>query len=232
MKKLFPALVALLGSTTLTFAEAGGDPERGEEIFRQCVRCHMVGDGAFNRTGPHLNNIFDRAVAQVEGFRYSSALKEASESGMIWDHETLDAFLTNPRSVIPGTRMSFRGLSEQQDRDDVLAYVRQFSANPSNIPEAAPTAEGIDHDIDPVILEIVGDPAYGEYLSSECTTCHNISGADTGIPNIIGWPTEDFVVVLHQFKSGDRQHEVMQMIANRLSNEEIAALAAYFAGLE
>ncbi len=72
------------------------------------------------------------------------------------------------------------------------------------------------------------DPAFGEYLSSACVTCHRLDGTDKGIPSIVGWPTEQFTVVLKSYKSKERPNEVMQTIAARLSDEEIAALAAYY----
>ena len=78
------------------------------------------------------------------------------------------------------------------------------------------------------ILAIVGDIDYGEYLSSECTTCHHAQGLDEGIPSITGWPIESFVWALHSYKSGARKHPIMEMITQRLSNEEIAALAIFF----
>ena len=78
------------------------------------------------------------------------------------------------------------------------------------------------------ILAIVGDIDYGEYLSSECTTCHHAQGIDEGIPSITGWPIESFVWALHSYKSGARKHPIMEMITQRLSNEEIAALAIFF----
>jgi cytochrome c len=86
--------------------------------------------------------------------------------------------------------------------------------------------------VDPAILAIKGDPAYGEYLSSECTTCHQVDGSDQGIPSVTGWPTEDFVVAMHAYREKLRPHPVMQMMAGRLSDDEIAALAAYFETLE
>ena len=89
-----------------------------------------------------------------------------------------------------------------------------------------------DPDVDPAILAIAGDRDYGEYLSSECTTCHQASGADKGIPSITGWPVEDFVVAMHAYKVKHRPHPVMQMMASRLSEEEIASLAVYFEGVE
>ena len=124
--------------------------------------------------------------------------------------------------------MNFRGLKDADDRADVMAYLRQFSDNPANIPEASPTFVGTDHSVDPEILALQGDPEYGEYLSSECVSCHQIDGADTGIPSITNWPTEDFVVAMHAYKDEKRIHPVMQMMAGRLSAEEIAGLAAYF----
>jgi cytochrome c len=77
-----------------------------------------------------------------------------------------------------------------------------------------------------------GDAEYGEYLSSECLTCHQSSGSNDGIPGITAWPTEDFVIAMHAYKQKVRDHPVMQMMAGRLSDEEIAALASYFNGLE
>ena len=98
--------------------------------------------------------------------------------------------------------------------------------------EADPTARGTDHGLDHEILSLQGDRDYGAYLSSECTTCHQAEGGNAGIPSIVYWPKEDFVTALHAYKSKQRKHPVMQMIAGRLSNEEIAALAAYFADPE
>ena len=93
-------------------------------------------------------------------------------------------------------------------------------------------ATATDHDLDPAILALKGDPEYGEYLSSDCTTCHQASGGDDGIPSIVLWPEEDFVIAMHAYKNKDRPNPVMQMMAGRLNDEEIAALAAYFATLE
>ena len=128
--------------------------------------------------------------------------------------------------------MSFRGLKKAKDRRDLIAFLRTFSDDPANIPEADPTAQGTLHDLDPAILALKGDPEYGEYLSGECTTCHQADGGDAGIPSIILWPEADFVAAMHAYKSKQRKHPVMQMIAGRLADDEIAALAAYFAMLE
>lgn len=226
------AISVLVGAPSLTNAEVGGDPDRGETLYRQCTSCHQIGAGAVDRVGPHLNGIFDRPAGQSDGFRYSEGLERAAANGLVWNYDTLDAYIEDPRALVSRTRMSFRGISDQQDRDDLLAYLRTFSDDPSNIPEAAPTAVAVDHEVAPEILAIVGDPAYGEYLSGECTACHQASGDASGIPSITNWPAEDFVIAMHAYKDGVRAHPVMQMMAGRLSNEEIAALAAYFKDIE
>jgi len=90
-----------------------------------------------------------------------------------------------------------------------------------------------DIEMSPELLAIEGDVEWGEYLSAECATCHRRSAdADTdaeGIPSISGWPEEAFVVVMHAYRQKLRPNPVMQLIAGRLSDEEIAALAAYYA---
>jgi cytochrome c len=158
-------------------------------------------------------------------------MTRAGVDGLIWDFRTLDAYIENPRALVSKTRMSYRGMEDAQKRADLIAYLRRFSANPANIPEAAPTARGTDHTVDPAILALRGDPEYGEYLSSECVSCHQADGSSEGIPSIIRWPAEDFVVAMHAYKNKLRPHPVMQMMAGRLSSEEIAALAAYFKDL-
>jgi cytochrome c len=213
-------------------AEPIGDAARGQDIFRQCATCHEVGTGARNRVGPHLNGIFGRKAAALDGFNYSPGIRRAAADGLVWDLRRLDAYIENPKALVTGTRMNFRGLSDPEARADLLAYLRGFSASPANIPEAQPTARAREVELPPEILALAGDPEYGEYLSSECKTCHQAGGGDDGIPSITRWPREDFVIAMHAYKRKIRPHPVMQMMAGRLSDEEIAALAAYFGGLD
>src|SRR6056297_1702486 len=226
----FAVLAALWGGAAS--AEEIGDAERGEEVYDYCVGCHEVGQGAEDGIGPHLNGIFGREAGAHEGFAYSEAMERMGTDGLVWTLETLDAYIENPRALVSKTRMSFSGLEDAQERADLLAYLRTFSDDPANIPEAAPTAIGTDHSVDPDILAIQGDPDYGEYLSSECVSCHQADGSAEGIPSITRWPEEDFVIAMHAYKDKLRPHPVMQMMAGRLSNEEIAALAAYFKDLD
>lgn len=228
---LFCAATAILIATGAQ-ANEFGDAEDGAKIYRKCRACHMVGSEAFNRTGPQLNGIFGRPAASVDGFRYSDGLTRMGNDGLVWDFDTLDAYIENPKAFASDTRMNFPGVKDADERADLLAFLRQYSDKPRDIPEAAPTATPREVDLSDEILAIVGDPEYGEYLASECTTCHQLDGDNDGIPAIVGWPEEDFVVAMHAYKEKFRPHPVMQMMAGRLSNEEIAALAAYFGGLE
>jgi cytochrome c553 len=76
------------------------------------------------------------------------------------------------------------------------------------------------------------DPiAYGKHLSSECTTCHRLDGQDKGIPSITGWPVEEFVATLNFYRNNQRHNPVMQSVARSLDEEQMRALAAYFASL-
>ena len=212
------------------FAQA--DADEGARVFKRCFSCHMVGADAFNRTGPHLNELFGRAAGSVEGFTYSESLERQGADGLIWDAELLDTFIENPRSIISGTKMRFSGIKDAEDRANLIAYLRAFSDKPSNIPEAAATLLSRDPEVTAAILALQGDPDYGQYLSGECVTCHQISGGDDGIPSIIGWMADDFVSALHAYKNEHRPNQVMQTIAKRLSDEEIASLAVYFETIE
>lgn len=201
-----------------------GDVERGAKIYRKCASCHKIGEGAVNRTGPHLNELIGRVAGSIEGYRYSNVM---AESGVVWTVEELDAFLEKPRTYMDGTKMSFAGLRKEQDRIDVIAYLATFTHDLENA-----SANHDEFTVAPEILAIEGDVAYGEYLSSECTTCHQASGGNDGIPPINGWHTDDFVTALHAYREKHRENPVMQLVTGRLSDEEIAALAAYFEGLE
>lgn len=119
--------------------------------------------------------------------------------------------------------MSFRGLRKEGERADLIAYLASKTAALPDVEEFTVASE---------ILALEGDPEYGEYLASECTTCHRADGGNDGIPSITGWPKDIFATAMHAYREKHRENPVMQMVSGRLSNEEIAALAAYFNGLE
>jgi cytochrome c553 len=76
-----------------------------------------------------------------------------------------------------------------------------------------------------------GDRDLGEYISSQCVTCHQMTGQYDGIPSIVGWPEESFVQIMNEYRHKKRSNPVMQTIASGLSDDEVSALAAYFGGL-
>jgi cytochrome c553 len=78
-----------------------------------------------------------------------------------------------------------------------------------------------------------GDRAFGEYLAGECTTCHQVSGRATGgIPAIIGYPDDQFIAIMQSYANKERDNAVMQTVAAKFKDEELAALAAYFGSLK
>ncbi|RFU11793.1 MFS transporter [Rhodobacteraceae bacterium W635] len=98
--------------------------EAGERLFRQCSSCHQVGDSAQNRTGPVLNGIVGHPAGQVEDFRYSRPMETAGDEGLVWTEDELHAYLEDPRGYLRGTRMAFRGISDEGERAAIIEYLR------------------------------------------------------------------------------------------------------------
>jgi cytochrome c len=211
----------LSACVSATSVAAEGDPERGAILYRPCGTCHMIGDGAIHRIGPHLNNLVGRGVGTVEGYDFSDAFAEAAEQGDVWTEAALDGFIANPDGYLPGTSMVFRGIRAAEDRADLISFLIQEGGSADAGEETGPTPEVA------AILAIEGDIAYGQYLSSECTSCHIGEGGE-GIPSIRGLSPNVFIMGMAAYRSGERQHQVMNTLAGRLGDEEIAALAAYF----
>ncbi|WP_367253837.1 cytochrome c family protein [Pseudomonas sp. stari2] len=108
-----------------TPALAAGDAEAGGKIFpRLCGGCHQVGESARPGFGPQLNGIIGRPAGTSANYVYSDAMKN---SGITWNRETLTAYLKDPKGVVPGTRMIFWGLSDEEKIDNLLAYLQSFT---------------------------------------------------------------------------------------------------------
>jgi cytochrome c len=105
---------------------AAGDPAAGAKIFpRLCGGCHQVGESARPGFGPQLNGIIGRPAGTSANYVYSDAMKN---SGLTWNRETLIAYLKDPKGVVPGTRMIFWGLSDEEKVENLLAYLQSFQA--------------------------------------------------------------------------------------------------------
>lgn len=98
-----------------------GDLENGRRVFARCRSCHTITEGGPNMTGPNLYGLFGSTVGTHEKYRYSNALKDAD---FIWDAEKLDEWLLRPRDFLPGNKMSFVGIASEQDRKDVIAFLK------------------------------------------------------------------------------------------------------------
>jgi cytochrome c len=83
----------------------------------------------------------------------------------------------------------------------------------------------------PAFADVAKQRAYGQHLGRECVGCHRIDGVDNGIPGIVGWPAADFVVTMGYYKGGQRPNAAMASVAQSLDDDQIAALAAYFASV-
>lgn len=209
--------------TSYSFAQEI-DIANAEKVFKKCAVCHVLkNDGTFKKLGPPLQDLAGRKAGTVEKYKYSSALKRAGEEGLIWNKETLSIFLKAPRKMIGKTKMSFSGLKKEQERDNLIAWLLDSSAV-SNKGER-PLLLGAS------ALKLEPDIEYGQYLSGECVTCHQVNNTSGGIPSITGLPKDVFVHSVYEYKNEIRKNPVMRTIAKRLGDEELIALAAYFGSL-
>lgn len=123
----FAAALAILPSMMAAAQEApAGDATAGQRLFNQCRACHNANEGGRNGVGPNLYRVFGRAAGSIEGFRYSTPMRERATAGLVWDNTNLRAYLSDPKSVVPAGSMSFAGFRDnQQNISDVIAYLRQ-----------------------------------------------------------------------------------------------------------
>jgi cytochrome c len=102
------------------------DAAAGEKVFAQCRACHQVGPTARNLVGPKLNGLFGRKAGTVDGYNYTDANKN---SGITWNEAVFAEYIKNPRQKIPGTKMVYAGLKDEQRIKDLTAYLKQFDAD-------------------------------------------------------------------------------------------------------
>jgi len=120
----------LAAASIVLMASAGGalaqDVAAGEQSFKKCIACHAVGEGAKNKVGPELNGLDGRKAGTAEGFNYTDANKN---SGITWDEATFREYIKDPRAKIPGTKMVFAGIKNEEETKDLWAYLKQFNAD-------------------------------------------------------------------------------------------------------
>ena len=125
----------------IAFYLASGDAAKGEQVFKKCAACHNADPGGPNALGPALYGVMGNPVAAHPGFAFSDALKS---KGGTWDWETMSQWLANPKKFAPGTKMTFAGLGNPQDRADVMLFLNARDNSPLAVPpppaEAAPDA--------------------------------------------------------------------------------------------
>jgi cytochrome c len=124
--RLLAAAAAVLASGALGAAQAQ-DASAGQRVYNQCRTCHTIESNGRNGIGPNLHGVVGRRAGSVENFRYSANMRELAEGGLTWNDETLNQYLTNPKDLVPRGSMSFPGLRNEQQRKDVIAYLKAQS---------------------------------------------------------------------------------------------------------
>jgi cytochrome c len=128
-----PAIVTLCLATGSAIAQETA-VEAGAFVYRRCLPCHQVGEGAANTMGPVLNDVLGRQAGTYPNFTYSQAITDAGQNGLIWTTETLSQFIASPKKVLPGNKMAFIGVRDDEDRSNIVAYLRSLS--PGYVPPA------------------------------------------------------------------------------------------------
>ncbi len=123
MLKSIPALLVLIALSACNGAPQG-DVARGQALYGVCKGCHELRE---HKQGPAHCWLVGRPAGKMVGYTYSEAV---TQSGLIWDEKTLDAFLKSPLSFLPGTKMGFAGYHDPQERADLIAYLKQATLDP------------------------------------------------------------------------------------------------------
>jgi len=122
----------------IAFYLASADPAKGQQVFNKCTACHNAEKGGANQLGPNLWGVLGEGVGKGHGFAFSPAL---SGHGGTWTWDTLSDWLKNPKGFAPGTKMTFAGISNPQDRANVMAFLNTKSDAPQPLPAAPAEAK-------------------------------------------------------------------------------------------
>ncbi|MEM7464075.1 MAG: cytochrome c family protein [Pseudomonadota bacterium] len=139
MKQSMTAIAAIVFGLVLTMPAYAQDADAGKKVFKKCASCHKVGEGAKNGVGPMLNGMFGRVAGTVDGFKYGKSIMEAGEAGLVWDDEQVALYITDPKGYMKDylqadrvkVKMTYK-LKKEQERLDVIAYLKQYSPEATN----------------------------------------------------------------------------------------------------
>jgi len=123
MRQAVLAAIVLAASTAAASAQ---DVAAGEQSFKKCLPCHSVGEGAKNKVGPELNGLDGRKAGTAEGFNYTEGNKN---SGITWNESVFKDYIKDPRAKIPGTKMVFAGIKNEEEVNNLWSYLKQFGPN-------------------------------------------------------------------------------------------------------
>jgi cytochrome c len=160
---------------------ASADMAKGEAAFKKCMSCHTIDQGGANGLGPNLYGIMGEAMGEGRGgFAFSDALKG---KGGKWDWANMNAWLTSPSAFVPGTKMSFAGISDPKERANLMVYLNSKGSN-LPLPPVPEKKEGASAEA----AAVVGDAAKGQKSFAKCAACHSVTpGGAAGVgPNLAG----------------------------------------------
>jgi cytochrome c len=126
MKSKFALLASLAIALGVSGQASAQDLAAGERSFLKCKPCHQVGETAKNTVGPVLNGMVGRKAGTYEGYNYSDANKN---SGLTWDEATFKEYIKNPKAKIPGTKMAFAGINNENEINNLFAYMAQWGSD-------------------------------------------------------------------------------------------------------
>lgn len=119
-------IVTLIVAVFASEVRAQDAAAAGEKVFAQCRACHQIGENAKNAVGPILNGLIGRKSGMIEGYNYSDANKN---SGIVWDEAVFAEYIRNPRAKVPGTKMTYAGLTDEKKIQDLIAFLKQYDAS-------------------------------------------------------------------------------------------------------